>query len=72
MIKNTKHYINGMTITIYQNFEGETAMYYLRICTIQTKLFPHGVVLGDSSSQKSVVDWLRTQYEEALGLVEMV
>lgn len=72
MIKNTKCYTNGMTITIYQNFEGKEAMYYLRICAVETKLFPHGVALGELSPEKSVVDWWRTQYEESLGLMEIV
>lgn len=47
-------------------------MYYLRICAVETKLFPHGVALGELSPEKSVVDWWRTQYEESLGLMEIV
>jgi len=72
MIENIKYYTNGMTITIYQNFEGETAMYYLRICTIQTKLFPHGIILGEPCYEKEAADWWRTQYEESLELTEKV
>jgi len=59
-----------MAITIYQDFRNEQPIYYLRIGAVQTKLFPHGVITGTSYDTKEDADYWRTQFEEALGLIE--
>lgn len=69
-MQNTKYYTNGQSITIYQNHEGEHALFYLRICAVETKLFPHGVVLGSPCNDKESADYWRTLFEESLGLIE--
>lgn len=70
-MKNTKYYTNGQSITIYQDFDGkENSMYYLRICAVQTKLFPHGIRLGGIHYGKESADYWRTLLEESLGLIE--